>query len=66
MTQKKFAELKPGDKIILFGETYEIEKIETSGKGIKRGRTKCRIEAKKGDGKKEVFIRLAEETVETK
>jgi hypothetical protein len=42
-----------------------IKKIETSGKGIKQGRVKCRIEAQSlKDNRTLTIIRLAEDLIE--
>jgi len=65
--KKKCSELKEGDTIVHFGEESVIKKVETSGKGIKQGRVKCRIEAeKKSDGQPVTFIRLADDEIEVK
>ena len=65
MAQKKASELKQGDIIVVYGEKAVVKKIETSGKGIKQGKVKCRIEAESVDDKKPVtIIRLAEDLIE--
>lgn len=67
MAKKKFSELKEGDKIIVFGDTLVVKKIEVSEKGIKKGRVKCRVEAENQQtGEKKIIIRLAGEEVEVK
>ena len=66
MVQKKVSELKEGDVITVYGEKAIIKTIETSGKGIKQGKVKCRIEAEKITDKENiVVIRLLEDTIET-
>ena len=66
MTQKKVSELKQGDVILVYGDKAVVKKIEISGKGIKQGRVKCRIEAESmKDNKPVVIIRLAEDVIET-
>jgi translation elongation factor P/translation initiation factor 5A len=64
--KKQFGELKAGDKILVFGELLEIKKIELSEKGVKQGRTKCRVEAANQKGEQKIIIRLANEQVEVK
>ena len=65
MVQKKASELKEGDTITVYGEKAVVKKIETSGKGIKQGKVKCRIEAESiKDKKPVVMIRLAEDLIE--
>lgn len=64
MTKKQYAELKPGDKIKIFNEALTIKKIDLSEKGIKQGRTKCRVEAVNSKGELKIIIRLANEQVE--
>jgi translation elongation factor P/translation initiation factor 5A len=64
--KKQFGELKAGDKILVFGDLLEIKKIELSEKGIKQGRTKCRIEATNQKGELKIIIRLANEQAEIK
>ncbi len=65
--KKKCSELKQGDIIIHFGQEAIVKKIETSGKGIKQGRVKCRIEAeKKLDSQPISFVRLADDEIEVK
>lgn len=65
MVKKKASELKEGDIILVYGEKSVVKKIEMSGKGIKQGRVKCRIEAESLKEKKPVVvIRLAEDMVE--
>jgi len=65
MAQKKALEIKPGDVILIYGDKAVVKKIETSGKGIKQGRVKCRIEAESIKDKKHlVVIRLAEDLIE--
>jgi len=66
MAQKKVSKVKQGDIILVYGNKAVVKKIETSGKGIKQGRVKCRIEAtSEKDNKPLVIIRLAEEMIET-
>jgi len=66
MPQKKATELKEGDVILVYGDKAVVKKIETSGKGIKQGRVKCRIEANfLKDNQPTVIIRLAEDLIET-
>jgi len=64
--KKQFGELKAGDKILIFGELLELKKIELSEKGVKQGRTKCRVEAVNEKGELKIIIRLANEQVEVK
>lgn len=65
MAKKKASELKQGDVIIVYGEKVVVKKIETSGKGIKQGRVKCRIETESVQEKKpSIIIRLAEDLIE--
>ena len=65
MVKKKVSELKEGDSIMVYGEKVVVKKIQTSGKGIKQGRVKCRIEAESlKDKKPKVIIRLAEDLIE--
>ena len=65
MVQKKASELKQGDKILVYGDKAVVKKIEISGKGIKQGKVKCRIEAESiKDNKPIVIIRLAEDMIE--
>ena len=65
MVEKKVNELKQGDVISVFGEKVKITKIESSGKGIKQGRVKFRLETESLQDKKPgVIIRLAEDLVE--
>lgn len=65
MTQIKASEIKQGDVITVYGEKVIVKKIETSGKGIKQGRVKCRIETESVKEKKPlVLIRLAEDLIE--
>ena len=62
MTKKQFKDLKQGDKIILFGDSFKIKNIEFSEKGLKQGRTKCRVVAEnEGTKEEKVIIRLADE-----
>lgn len=64
MLQKKASELKEGDIIIVYGDKAVVKKVETSGKGIKQGKIKCRIEAESiKDNKLIVIIRLAEDVM---
>lgn len=66
MVQKKASELKQGDIIFVYGEKAAVKKIETSGKGIKQGKVKCRIEAESLKDKNPVnIIRLADDLIET-
>ena len=65
MAQKKVSELKEGDVIFVYGDKAVIKKIETSGKGIKQGRVKCRLEANfLKDNQQTVIVRLAEDLIE--
>lgn len=65
MGKKQCGELKEGDKIKIFGETFTMKKIEFSEKGLKQGRKKCRIEAENEQtGEEKVIIRLASEPIE--
>ena len=65
MVKKKSSELKQGDIILIYGEKASVKKVETSGKGIKQGKVKCRIEAEFLETKKPLMIiRLAEELIE--
>ena len=65
MAQKKVSEIKEGDIILVYGEKATVKKIETSGKGIKQGRVKCRIEAESiTDKKPVVIVRLIEDMIE--
>jgi len=65
MAKKPYSDLKEGDKITVFGETLTIKKIEFSGQGVKKGRSKCRVEAENEKTKEQkVIIRLANEQVE--
>ncbi len=67
MPKKQYGELKQGDKISVFNEVFMVKKIEVSEKGVKKGRTKCRVEAEnKKTGEKKIIIRLAKEEVEIK
>ena len=66
MAQKKVSEIKEGDIVLVYGKKAVVKKVETSGKGIKQGRVKCRIEAESlKDNKQMVVIRLAEDMIET-
>ena len=63
--KKKSSELKQGDIILIYGEKASVKKVETSGKGIKQGKVKCRIEAEFLETQKPLtIIRLAEELIE--
>jgi len=62
--KKQFGELKVEEKIKVFGELLEVKKIELSEKGVKQGRTKCRVEAENEKGEIKVIIRLTNEQVE--
>tara|TARA_Y100000310_G_C20573080_1_gene759041 strand:+ start:745 stop:948 length:204 start_codon:yes stop_codon:yes gene_type:complete len=65
MAQKKAIDLKEGEIILVYGEKAVVKKIETSGKGVKQGKVKCRIEAESvTDNKPLVIIRLAEDMIE--
>ena len=65
MARVQYKELKKGDKIIVYGDKFIIKKIEFSGKGLKKGKEKCRIEAKnEKSAEQKVIIRLANEYVE--
>jgi translation elongation factor P/translation initiation factor 5A len=65
--KKQFGELKEGDKITIFGETFIVKKVELSERGVKQGRTKARVEAQnEKTGEEKVIIRLAREEVEVK
>lgn len=64
MGTKKASELKEGDIIFHYGERAVVKKIEASGKGIKQGKVKYRIEAELLKDKKPVItIRLAEDLI---
>ena len=66
MAQKKVSEIKEGDVILVYGDKAVVKKIEFSGKGIKQGRVKCRIEANfLKNNQQTVIIRLAEDMIET-
>ncbi|MFH1607997.1 MAG: hypothetical protein ABIA78_02590 [archaeon] len=66
MPKKKASEVKEGDVITVYGEKSVVKKVETSGKGIKQGKVKYRIEAETiGSKKNIVVIRLAEDLIET-
>lgn len=64
MAKKQYGEIKVGEKIIVFGEKLNVKKIDLSEKGIKQGRTKCRVEAENEKGEQKIIIRLANELVE--
>ena len=65
MVQRKVNEIKKGEVILVYGEKAIVKNIETSGKGIKQGRVKCRIEAESIKEKKLiVLIRLADDLIE--
>jgi len=64
--KKKCSELKQGDVILIFGDEAIVKKVETSEKGIKQGRVKCRVEAETKDKRPIIFVRLAEEEIEIK
>ena len=65
MVKKKASELKQGDVISIYGEKSTVKKIETSGKGIKQGKVKCRIEAESlKDKSQKIIIRLAEDILD--
>jgi len=67
MVKKQYGELKPGDKILVFGQTFTVKKVEFSEKGVKQGRTKVRVEAvNEKTGEEKIIIRLAKEEVEIK
>lgn|GEM_PF-979345 len=53
---KKAGQLKVGDKIVIGGETLNVESTETSDIG-KQGTKKVRISALKGNGERVVIIR---------
>ena len=60
-------DLKEGDIISLYGEECVVKKVETSGEGIKKGRSKCRVEVEGiKDKQQKVIIKLAEDTIEVK
>ena len=66
MPQKKTGEIREGEIIVIYGEKVVVKKVETSGKGLKQGRVKCRIEAESLKEKKPMtIIRLAEDLIET-
>ena len=66
MAQKKVLEIREGDVILVYGDKAVVKKLETSEKGIKQGRVKCRIEAESlKDNKPIIVIRLAEDIIET-
>ena len=63
--KKKFYELKEGDRILVFGDAVVIKKIEFSGKGVKQGRAKCRLELENEATKeRKVLVRLSDEFAE--
>ena len=65
--KKKCSELKQGDVVVLFGQEAVVKKIEISGKGIKQGRVKCRIETEKKENREPMnFVRLADDEIEVK
>lgn len=65
MAQKKPSELKEGNIILIYGEKAIIKKIESSGKGIKQGKEKYRIEAESLTTKNPIIIiRLADDLIE--
>lgn len=65
MVRKKVSEIKEGDVIVIYGEKSVVKKIESSGKGIKQGRVKCRLEVEGVEDKKpNVIVRLAEDMIE--
>lgn len=65
MVKKQFGKLEVGDKISFYGDKFIIEKIDFSEKGIKQGKSKCRIEAKNlKTGEQKVIIKLVEELAE--
>jgi len=65
MPKKKVSELKKGDIITVYGEKSTVKKIETSGKGLKQGKVKCRIETESlKDKSQKVIIRLVDEILE--
>ncbi len=65
MVRKKVSELKKGDTISIYGEKSIVRQIETSGKGIKQGKVKCRIEAESlKDKSQKIIIRLAEDILD--
>ena len=64
MAMKKYGELKPGNKIKVFGSIFSVKSIDLSEKGIKQGRTKCRVEATSEAGEEKTIIRLAGQPVE--
>lgn len=66
MSQKKVGEIREGEILVIYGEKAVVKKVETSGKGLKQGRVKCRIEAESLKDKKPlIIIRLAEDLIET-
>ena len=66
MAKKQYGELKEGEKIKMFNEIFIVRKVELSEKGVKQGRTKCRVEAENIKTKEpKVIIRLANEYTET-
>lgn len=64
MPKKQYCDLKSGEKIKLFNELLEVKKVEISGKGVKQGKAKCRIEAINEKGEQKIVIRIANEQVE--
>lgn len=65
MVRKKVSELKKGDTITIYGEKSIVRQVETSGKGIKQGKVKCRIEVESlRDKSQKIIIRLAEDILD--
>ena len=65
MAQKKVSEINEGDIILVYGEKAVVKKFESSGKGIKQGKVKCRIEAETLEEKNPVVVvRLADDIIE--
>ena len=66
MGQIKAGEVKAGDVILVYGEEVSVKRVETSGKGIKQGRVKVRIEGVSvKEGKAVVLVRLADDVIQT-
>ncbi|MBI2630262.1 hypothetical protein HYW76_04105 [Candidatus Pacearchaeota archaeon] len=65
MPKKPILQLKVGDKILFYNEKFIVKKIEFSGKGVKQGKAKCRIEAENEKTKEmKVIIKLSNELLE--
>lgn len=66
MGQIKAGDVKVGDDILVYGEEVSVKSVEISGKGIKQGRVKCRIEGVSvKEGKPVVLVRLEGYMIQT-